>query len=204
MRRLNHLTSTYIINRLMVKLDEHRNPQNPWLTKDAVELLQQLIRTSDIGVEFGSGRSTSWFLNRMKHLTSVEANENWHEKVKNANEDAIASGKLHYLLAKEISEYSAIIASFDDKSIDFCLVDGKHRDECALNMVAKIKSGGLLAVDNINRYIPCDRSKSPGSRKKHEKGASEKWNKFLLATQDWRYIWTTNGVNDTGIWINCD
>lgn len=64
-RRLSHLTPRYVFNRIAVLLDERRNPEHPWLTADAVRILSTLILPTDIGVEFGSGRSTKWFAQRL-------------------------------------------------------------------------------------------------------------------------------------------
>jgi hypothetical protein len=61
--------------------DEARNPENPWLTKQAVHFLSQTLRADDVGIEFGSGRSTIWFARRLRHLISVENNPLWYAKV---------------------------------------------------------------------------------------------------------------------------
>lgn len=57
-RRLSHLTPRYVFNRIAVLLDERRHPAHPWLIADAVGILSMVLQPSDIGVEFGSGRST--------------------------------------------------------------------------------------------------------------------------------------------------
>lgn len=204
MRRTNHLTPGYIISRGLTMLDEYRNPDNPWLTKDSVALLDSLLRKTDIGIEFGSGRSTKWFLQRMASLISVEENEEWYRKVEGDTRADIASGRLRYILARQEQEYVDLIDGIDDASLDFCLVDSLYRDLCALHSVPKMKAGGLLVVDNINLFIPCDESKSPDSRTSHDGAASDLWECFLQETRSWRYIWTTNGVSDTGIWIKSD
>ena len=81
MRRLDHLTPRYIYNRLSVILDEKLHPNHPWLTKQSVSLLDTLLSPQDIGVEFGSGRSTKWFLNKLNHLTSIESDKDWYNKI---------------------------------------------------------------------------------------------------------------------------
>lgn len=204
MRRLNHLTPTYIVNRSLVVLDEYLHPGNPWLTRDAVVLLDSLLRKSDVGLEFGSGRSTKWFLERMDALTSVEENEGWYRRVERETRSFIDSGKLHYKLATDEHEFVDVIDSFANASLDLCVVDSLYRDVCALKCVPKIKKGGILVVDNINLFIPCDSSRSPDSRRSKDGAASERWMAFQKKTRDWRYIWTSNGVSDTGIWINAE
>ncbi|WP_439148853.1 class I SAM-dependent methyltransferase [Sulfitobacter sp.] len=201
MANLKHVTPRYIVDRLSVVLDEKRHPNHPWLTKDSVELLGQLLRKQDVGVEFGSGRSTHWFLSKIASITSIETHEGWFKKVSQDCESEISSKRMVYHLASDVESFLTIIDGFDSDSIDFCLVDGSHRDTCALSMVPKIKTGGLMVVDNINWYIPCENSTSPNARRIADGYASEKWEEFAQITKDWRYIWTSNGVSDTGIWI---
>lgn len=55
MRRLNHLTPLYVKNRLLAMLDHYKNPEQPWLTKDSIAILEQLIRESNIGFEIWIG-----------------------------------------------------------------------------------------------------------------------------------------------------
>lgn len=201
MATLKHVTPRYIVDRLSVVLDEKRNPNHPWLTKESVELLAQLLRKQDVGVEFGSGRSTRWFLSKIAKITSIETHEGWYKKVSQDCESEIASQRMVYHLASDVESFQKIIDGFDSDSIDFCLVDGSHRDTCALSMVPKIKTGGLMVVDNINWYIPCENSTSPNARRATDGYATEKWEEFAQLTKDWRYIWTSNGVSDTGIWF---
>lgn len=153
MANLKHVTPRYIVDRLSVVLDEKRHPNHPWLTKDSVELLGQLLRKQDVGVEFGSGRSTHWFLSKIASITSIETHEGWFKKVSQDCESEISSKRMVYHLASDVESFLTIIDGFDSDSIDFCLVDGSHRDTCALSMVPKIKTGGLMVVDNINWYI---------------------------------------------------
>ena len=58
MRRTDHLTLRYLYDRFCVILDEKRYPDHPWLTKQSVSLLSTMLSSQDVGVEFGSGRST--------------------------------------------------------------------------------------------------------------------------------------------------
>src|SRR5947209_7779421 len=82
MGSLAHLTPRYIINRARVWVHERRHPELPWLTATAVALLDTLLRPDDVGIEWGSGRSTVWFARRLKHLTSIESDTAWYARVK--------------------------------------------------------------------------------------------------------------------------
>jgi len=81
MRTIKHWTPRYVYDRLAVLIDERKNPDHPWLTADMVRILETWLKPTDVGLEFGSGRSTIWFANRLKKLTSVEHNKEWYRKV---------------------------------------------------------------------------------------------------------------------------
>ena len=200
-RSIAHLTPRYIKNRLLVVYDEYRNPKNPWLTADSVRLLDQLIKPTDVGVEFGSGRSTIWFARRMAQLTSVEHNKEWYEKVRRMIAENDLDRKIDYRKAEGEEAYLGQIDTFEDSSIDVCLVDGIYRDKCALAMVPKLKPGALLIVDNINWFIPSEFSISPNTRRNTEGCASQEWHLLQETIESWRNIWTTNGVWDTAVFI---
>ena len=199
-RRLNHISFRYVHNRLRVKLEELKHPEHPWLTKDAIKLLEDLICPNDIGIEFGSGRSTLWFAERLKHLTSVEDNEVWYTRVSKQIKTSNLSDKVNYVYAKEPDKYIDQAQKLAESSIDFCLVDGICRDECALTMTQKVRSGGLLVIDNVNWFIPNEATHSPDSMPLG-KFKTHLWQEFYELTSSWRKIWTTNGVTDTCLYF---
>ena len=81
MRSFSHWTPKYVFDRLSVALYERRFPDYPWLTKDANAFLESWFLPTDIGLEFGSGRSTPWIAQRVGKLYSVETNSQWSERV---------------------------------------------------------------------------------------------------------------------------
>lgn len=201
MRNFKHLTPYYIYQRIALIVYEKLNPNQPWITKESIDLINRLLKKTDVGVEFGSGRSTKWFLDRMNNLLSVESNKDWYEQIKDECKSEIINGRLQYEFATSKEDYLSIINIIKDNSIDFCLVDGEYRDLCAFNMINKIKEGGLLVVDNINWLIPVRATKSPHMRTFDQGCESEIWQKFTEKVSGWRCIWTSNGVTDTAIWI---
>ncbi len=208
MRSFRHWTPLYIWNRLNEIAYHKMYPEHPWLTKHASLILSSLLKETDIGLEWGSGRSTLWFAQRVKKLTSVEHNKNWYDKIlKKLQEDKL-NGKVDYIFipSKEnkVHEsglndpYVRIVDKFDNISLDFALIDGIFRSSCTLAVLDKIKYGGILIIDNANWFLPSN-SISPNSVR--GKPISEEWGKFITLVQNWRVIWTSSGVTDTAIWI---
>ncbi len=128
-----------------------------------------MLRSSDICAEFGSGRSTLWLARRCAHLTSVEHDEQWHAKVsRTIAAEGITNVRYLCHLREEPdatgyrSTYAAVAQSLRDESIDVALVDGLYRDYVTLALLPKIRPGGLIVIDNVNRYLP-SLTTSPGS-----------------------------------------
>lgn len=199
-RSISHWTFRYVRDRLSVMLYERAYPDHPWLTKDAISYLDQMIRPTDVGIEFGSGRSTIWLGYRLAGLISVESDAGWYRRVKDLIAEHDLSGKIDYKECLHAEDYCAQALGVADESLDFCLIDGIARDVCALNVLPKIKQGGLLVIDNINRHLP-SLSVSPASRGMADGFETNLWEEFSVRVKDWRRYWTSNGVTDTCIWI---
>ena len=182
-------------------------PNQPWLTQTANEILNTYLKKSDIGLEFGSGRSTLWFAKRVAKLTSVEHNEIWVANVRAMLYKAGIENVDYRFLPKVAdegeasdAEYVRIIGEFDDNSLDFCLVDGVYREFCALKVVEKIRPGGVLVIDDIHRYLPSI-SHSPNSRSLADGALGPVWKEVEKLISDWRRIWTSSGVSDTAFFF---
>ena len=210
MRSFRHWTPRYIYSRIGLFLYQKRHPDYPWLTKQAIQLLDKLLGPADIGLEWGSGKSTLWFARRVGHLTSVEHDFAWY-----ANNSTRIRGaglaNVTYLFCevkgedeqyqREVnSPYVNVVDRFSENSLDFALVDGMFRSECAYQVQKKIRPGGILVVDNANWFLPCV-SFAPNSRSIESGPASAQWALFITLVAGWRCIWTTNGDFDTAIWI---
>lgn len=200
MRTITHWTPQYIYDRLAVANYEKQYPEHPWLTQTAISILSSFLKDTDVGIEWGSGRSTAWLASRVKHLFSVEDNQEWYQTVK----EKLSQQNLYnteYYLETEQDSYVGVVNQFDENSLNFALVDGNFwRSTCALKVVSKIKLGGVIIIDNANWFLPSN-SHSPNSRTFQTGAASDEWQSFLNLVLDWRTIWTSNGVTDTALFI---
>lgn len=200
----------YRLSRPFLKLKyekfQKKHPNLPWLTPDAIHVLQQLLNGGH-GLEYGSGRSTVFFAGLLDRLDSIEHHEGWYHKVKTMlKEKHIENTNLHFVapngdvsLPKLSSEdqvfmtveeypvkdesfldYILKLEIFEDDSLDFILVDGRARRSCCLKAFDKLKKGGLLVLDNSER------------RRYHE---------VHEAFRAIPSIQTTTGLTDTTIWL---
>ncbi len=184
---------------------ERRHPDAPWITADAIAILESLLRKTDNGIEYGSGRSTIWFAKRTNSLVSIEGNAQWYARVsERLQREGVKNVDYRYVRTDRRLEncpgrqlYVIGDANLAPESLDYALVDGYYRDECILRAVELLRPGGILILDNSNWYI-AHPTRSPGSA---FGPASGLWSTFLSRVANWRVIWTSNGVSDTAIWF---
>ena len=207
MKSFRHWTPRYITDRLAEIYYQKTKPHHPWLTKQANLILSTYLQKSDVGLEFGSGRSTVWLAERVQHLTSVEHNQQWHAIVQKMLKDK-QIGNVDYRFGAESpadqdpaeSDYVKCISDFQTHSLDFTLIDGIYRDYCVRDTLDKIKPGGLVVIDNVNRYLPFE-TYSPHSRHPGDGPLGQMWGQIQEVFASWRYIWTSSGVTDTAFFF---
>ncbi len=166
MRSFSHWTPAYIFHRLADWFYRLANPKNPWLTPKAVDFLSAELKKDFVGLEYGSGRSTTWFAARIKKLISVEHNSEWFARVNNEIKSlGLTNVEYHHFPKPEGSlPYSEVIKSdyvlasggISEQSLDFALVDGIVRPACVCHTIPLLKNGALLIIDDANHYLPCD------------------------------------------------
>lgn len=211
--KIKHLFSPrYVYYRGKQIRFEKSDPTAPWLTATAVLLLEEWLKPTDFGLEWGSGRSTSWFASRVGKMVSVESNQAWFKIVTDKLAAQGLKEKVEYHWEKTEGNvhqtdwpedpYVRVIDAFPDQTFDFILVDGVHRLGCFKRAIAKVKPGGMIILDNANRYVP---NLTPrGFTTVHEPRAdysSVEWGTLLGQIAHWRKIHTTDGIWDTRFWI---
>ena len=146
----------------------------PWLTFDAINFLKKNLSRNLRVFEYGSGGSTLFWLKYDAICVSIEHDPEWHAMVKarlkstdrvelrlvGADPSAPSlerpdiSDPESYLTdwpayaSQTFHNYVCQIDSFADGYFDVVLVDGHARPSCIAHSYKKVKSGGLLIVDN--------------------------------------------------------
>jgi predicted O-methyltransferase YrrM len=148
-----------------------------------------------------------WFASRIRHLTSIEHNEGWYTSVKRDLERNGFRNVDYHLIPKDKEEneageaaYVRLIDQIETKSLDFVLVDGVYRDHCTLEGLRVLRPGGVLIIDNVNWFLPCN-SFSPNSRTLDQGPRSATWEEVYRQISPWRTIWTSSGVTDTAFYF---
>ena len=148
---------------------------SPWMTFDAIEYLQSHIRPGWRVFEYGSGGSTLFWLHLGAECVSIEHDKEWYsivsgyigeraqadyrlvlpELLTTAQDDADPSDPAQYLSSSlpgySFKNYVTQIDTFPDQYFDVIVVDGRSRPSCLVHSIPKLKTGGLLVLDNADR-----------------------------------------------------
>jgi hypothetical protein len=98
--------------------------------------------------------------------------------------------------------YAGVADEIADATLDFVLVDGQMRLRCAEKALAKLKPGGLLALDGANRYLP-NAFEGGFTTIQHTRTEplNEDWQRLHDRLATWRRLSTSDGLWDTRFWI---
>lgn len=201
----------YLWRYLAQQAFHRQHPETALIVANAVMILDHWLRSTDRGLEWGSGRSTKWLAMRVAHLVSVEHDPVWHERVKADLEARGLASKVDYRLVEapgnQMAEplghaYASVANEIEDASLDFALIDGQMRLRCAEKALAKLKPGGLLVLDGANRYLP-NRFESGFTTIQYRRSEplNEEWHELAERLRDWRAMITSDGLWDTRFWM---
>jgi hypothetical protein len=153
------------------------NDYAPWITFEARDFVETLLKPGFAVFEYGSGGSTLFYSKRVELVVTVEHDLDWHANVVHALSTAgirnckclieppePANGlpgdptdPTAYSSARDVHrnhrfrKYAASIDDFADGFFDFVSVDGRARPSCVWHAYTKVKIGGYLLLDNSER-----------------------------------------------------
>lgn len=131
--------------------------KEPWICEGANEWLEKYFKSHPSKslniLEFGMGASTIWFVKQPACLAliSVEHDDEWFAAVR---------GNMPYPLdpffcaikkSQPYHEVVAVVPEIRNREFDVILVDGRNRVKCINSSMQKLKSGGILILDNSER-----------------------------------------------------
>jgi hypothetical protein len=163
----------------------------PWITFGAEEYLADFLTKEMKVFEYGCGGSTLYFAKKARHVVSIEHDTLWAATVNSK----LAEHRLDHLVdlrvyalgehgsaplgdpadpdsyissdfpGRSLASYVQSIDDFEDATFDLVMIDGRARPACIKHAVNKVRSGGLLVVDNTDRsyYWPAIRKYVCGS-----------------------------------------
>jgi hypothetical protein len=127
-------------------VDRTGNPI-PWYTYACQSFLTKRVRPDFRVFEYGSGHSTLWWSQRVAHVTSVEHNPRWYERIAKS-----APRNVHYILKQKDDDYAPEAARHAPK-FDVVVIDGHDRARCALYAPESLTDRGVVIWDNADRDL---------------------------------------------------
>ncbi len=153
----------------------------PWMNYEAVANIQKSITSNSLVFEYGSGSSTRYWISTGCKVVSVEHDKIFFQQMKDALADkceykliepepsALINVKSHespesYKSSDfENHSFEAYVRAIDiypNDYFDLVVIDGRARPACIKHAVPKIKRGGILVLDNSDRYYYLKNTKS--------------------------------------------
>jgi predicted O-methyltransferase YrrM len=179
------------------------NKPAPWLSPTSILFFKKYLKSEMVGAEFGSGSSTLFFAPRISKLYSVEHNKEWYDSICNKlkesglnnvdyrfvlqnEKDDFKNASFHledsgdYEVRRDYVNYFRALNDIEDATLDFAIVDGRARTECCMEILPKIKKGGILILDNSER---------------------DRYNPVFNKMKNESIYKTTNGLTNTTFWF---
>ncbi len=144
----------------------------PWINFGAHDFLNDVLNQEYRVFEYGTGSSSLYYAERVKHVTSIEHDKNWLIKFQNELEGGVPSNlDIHLFEPKQslvtspliysktdprwigydFTDYVDSIEKFHDNFFDLVVIDGRARNFCVKKSIPKVKPGGYILFDNSDR-----------------------------------------------------
>lgn len=125
-------------------IDQNHQPI-PWFTYGALELLNDRLPSDFSVFEYGCGLGTRWWAERSDRVDAVEHNLVWFNRI-------VKNMPKHVTITHKNLEKGYETAIYDSGQFyDVVIVDGRHRVECAKNVVSALSERGIVIFDDTNR-----------------------------------------------------
>jgi hypothetical protein len=123
----------------------------PWMTYSSIDFVSQCVKVEGKVLEFGSGNSTLWWLDRGNTVVSLETDATWCNSISAKIELLGLKERATILAVDEITPQ--ILSEYDDHSFDIIVNDGHGDRVLILSEILRLLSpAGILIWDNSDRF----------------------------------------------------
>jgi tRNA A58 N-methylase Trm61 len=130
----------------MSSVDRNGSPI-PWLSYPFIEFISGRLNKEMNIFEFGSGNSTFFYSDRVKHVTTIEHNKEWFEKI---SSEKTGNVELLYVPLDIDGKYCRSAANRNEK-YDVIIVDAEDRVNCVFNSLGSLTDSGVMILDDSER-----------------------------------------------------
>jgi hypothetical protein len=121
----------------------------PWFTYPAIEFLNQFDLSNKRIFEFGAGNSTLYWGARGGEVVSIESDPVWYRHLADQ-----VPANVRLLLVPETAAYVRALDR-EAETFDIIVVDGLERLACSRAAPSRLRSGGLVILDNADWHPGC-------------------------------------------------
>lgn len=151
----SYLTASGYVRTLITnELYDCENKPVPWYTYPMIEFLKDRLKKNMNVFEYGSGFSTLFYSERVKHVVSIEHDYGWYQKIQEVRPENV---ELQHIKLDKIGngggytkEYSKAVLKYHEE-FDVICIDGRDRNRCAKNSIPALKRDGVIIFDDTDR-----------------------------------------------------
>lgn len=140
-------TTGFIKSHEMLEPVDAQGKPIPWMNYAMVEFLEKRLQPHFTIFEYGSGYSTLYFKDRVKHIVSLEYDKKWYHHLQKR-----LKGSTNVSLRYEpVGEAYINAAPQSGSNYDFIMVDGRERSACVKAGLQALTPEGVLLLDDSDR-----------------------------------------------------
>lgn len=121
----------------------------PWMNYPVIAFLKERLKKNINVFEYGSGFSTRFYASYVNHVTSLEYDSFWFEKVKETLPD---NATLLYQETDIDGKYCRAIQKTNLK-YEMIVIDGDDRSHCMQECLVSLTDDGVIILDDSQREI---------------------------------------------------
>lgn len=137
----------------------HR-PERPWISYDAQAELARFLSPDSRVIEFGSGMSTIWYARRAGSIVSIESDRAWFDTI------GARLGRLGNVDYRFAADRTAYLSAAPDEAFDLVMIDGGWREDCVDYAIGRLRTGGIIYLDNSDKGPSPITGDIPAARRK--------------------------------------
>jgi hypothetical protein len=144
----------------------------PWMNYKVIRHIETKLTNVTNIFEYGSGTSTQYWLDKGKHVVSIEHSHEFYNVTKKCllgdidyklvepeiqNVDQVYNPSLYMNYQSKrfkgynFEKYVKSIERYDNEFFDVIVVNGRARASCMYHSIPKLKFGGMLILENSDR-----------------------------------------------------
>ena len=117
----------------------------PWISPEATEFLESILKPDFEVLEHGSGGSTLWMAERVKMVYAFENNKGWKKKIEDYGKKNIVIGEsFDFVPTGKLLGGKADLLFIDGEPVE-------DRQRWIMSSLSLVKPGGWIVLDNANR-----------------------------------------------------